>query len=232
MDTEDRLEFFAMVSGDVEFIRTSSQHNATDDQVRRISVELHKLLVEENVHRCWRQLGMKGMPLISTPEVAKLDLPGLNSSAALNSKYGTITIGQFHSFEGEMSLSDLKRAERSLREVADTTKLVPLKKYLDMTAIKYLGKAISRRDVIKYMAVKRGGKHWDTARRSKETLFKVLDAFDKTGFFGGDLSEDGEVIIKPKSPVRMQLLSIAQEFANSVDIQKLEEMCKERLAEA
>jgi hypothetical protein len=100
------------------------------------------------------------------------------------------------------------------------------------------GMKIKRSHIIKYEALKRGGKHFDTKRRKKEDqAFILLDdlvAGKYTGgmrmrYFGHGETED-EIENSLKDMASLALLSIAQEVSGSDDVRKFTNEAKQILS--
>jgi hypothetical protein len=86
----------------------------------------------------------------------------------------------------------------------------PLCKFLASTFALVLGTEVSRRDVIKYVAQKLGGAHFDPRRgRSGDTHLELLDRLSKTRL---EITDK-----RPINAVYVELLSIAEWLAESGD---------------
>ncbi len=79
------------------------------------------------------------------------------------------------------------------------------------------GQKINREEVIKYVANKLGGAHYDTDRDANRPLEAKYILMDKV--------HEGRIKVAEKNLIYYELLSIGQRIVNSKDIQKLRKKC-------
>jgi hypothetical protein len=85
--TEIQLELMDNVSNDILHIGAEAHLECTDHQLRRISVQLRALLIEDQLIQCWKLLGFDPkQPRIAAP---RLQTDGLNNNAMAFAQGGT-----------------------------------------------------------------------------------------------------------------------------------------------
>lgn len=108
------------------------------------------------------------------------------------------------------------------KDVIDKSCPVKLSIFLKQISFVITGIAVNREEVIKYVANKLGGAHYDSKRKisgdtSKITLEHKYALMDKVR---------DEIMIADKNAVYYELLSIGQRVMNSRDVQKLRKELK------
>lgn len=97
-------------------------------------------------------------------------------------------------------------------------KKLNLKDYLQSACISFKGTAITRRDLIKYIANTKGGSHYDPkgiSLKSQTHKFETLRSLESQGMSGLDVAMNG------RNPVHHEIASIAKTIISSHEIQKL-----------
>lgn len=208
-------ELIRVVANDLDYLAgLCSQRRVSDDDLRRGSVQLRSLLVEQNLLRAWRMFGFKGQPTITAPRLeSQLHDPsliwfGIAGGGAYEGVTGSLIVGRIAGING-ICFPPKATLELPLQDELKHHYPFKLSGFLDACGIVADGEAVRRSDVIKYVANRLGGAHYD--ERRSETAFLALDkASVRLNFFG-------------KNPVYYELLSIAQLVANASEVQKFRE---------
>jgi hypothetical protein len=208
-------ELVRVVASDLDYLAgMCSQNRVSDDDLRRCSVQLRSLLVEQNLLMAWRKFGFKGQPTIIAPrlESEAYDLSrvwlGIAGGGTYEGITGSLIVGRV---EGVNGICLPPKATLELPSESELKHHYPFKLsgFVDAWGIVVNGKTVRRSEVIKYVANRLGGAHYD--ERRLEGAFVALDkAVLRLNFFG-------------KNPVYYELLAIAQLMANAPDIQKFRE---------
>jgi hypothetical protein len=209
-------ELLAAVTSDVVFLQEEWDSTVDEQSLRRSSNVLRNLLVEDLLGRAWRAAGFKGEPAIEAIDLEN-HLAGLETnkiafaSAGGGTSEGALVAGALL-YEGVMPESVIKaRAEREPQ-----TRKFKLSQFLSSPAVVYEGERICRRDVVKYVANKLGGAHFDTRRKTDEHTYRLLDAAMKAAQIG------------ERRLVYFELLSIGQALANAEDTRRFREEVRRR----
>lgn len=225
MTHDEQRELYAMVASDIRFIRENSGPNARDDQIRRVSVDLHKLFLEDAAGECWRDLGFKGGITIDVLELLPIE-ENLVTSLDLGCEIGGLTIANFRITEGPVKPPPTSAEGQPRNETShgQPTITLRLKAYLEAVVARAREDTASRREIIQYVALKRGGKHWDVRRKVTDGAYRLLDQLDASGI-AFCASMDGPGLDGAKLPVTASMLAIAQQIVNSPDVMQLEKVC-------
>lgn len=232
--SEEDLELIEMLHSDLAHIAGQTVAESKDDQLRRISVQLHQLLLEGHLHACWRLLGLPKAAIIPANKITNSF--ACTGSAEIFSQGVEVALGWgldwSMSFTGEDARRFAKAGVEELKKMDPVTNAeMPLHEYLDSIAIFFRGQKVNRRQIIQYVALKRGGKHLDRKRRKDDEAFLAMDDILKTRTSDFVYGREGEEMTI-KDPVYIELLAIGQHLAASPDIQKLRSICAEELKAA
>jgi hypothetical protein len=213
---------------DLRHIAKETGANSDDHQLRRVSIQLRNLLIEDCLVRSWKLLQLQPKsPIIVAPRL-RIDGLGPNDFAVAGSgnvsemAVGNVRIRLGHAF----SLEEVKA--RYEREKDDIEHRFSLSDYKESCAVYMHGQKISRRQLVQYVSNKKGGAHLDTTRKKDERAYSILDAAIESGLrFGA-----GQAGQSPpgKDPVYLELLSIGQNLTSSPDILRFMKAAEEHLA--
>jgi len=253
--SRDGWERAKIVTEDLEYLADDWRPSLDDQQLRRDSPILRRLLVDDQYGHAWRDLGLPDQPFISAPELAA----GLGETNRDYIQYATappgVTVANSLLAGGQLQMGilrdipkgsgigvapgygqqhgvilaaippDVMAAAAATGQDAVTANLKPgrrhvvgqpISEFLDSSFALILGIEITRRDVIKYVANKLGGAHFDPSRnRRGDNRLKLLDSFARTR-----LEIAGK---RPFNAVYVELLSIAEYLAESSDASRFRE---------
>lgn len=211
MTPEDR-ELIRTVSSDLRYLKEEWDESIDDDSLRRSSTTLRRLLVGEGTgdySRAWRAVGLKREPSLQAVDLQPQIGPGLPPSTHFLAAGGGTN--------GMMQATQITHLNRALNpeEIAarfkagSPTRWYGMREYLGSPDMVVVGTPISRRQIIQYVANKKGGAHLDHKRNAQGDITFTL--LDKIG--------QGGVVLADKQVAYYELLSIGQAVARSPDAQ-------------
>lgn len=225
--TPQDLELIELVEEDLIHIGAETEPTCTDHQLRRVSVQLRSLLVEDNLIKCWRLLGLvPKQPVIIAPRLRTEGLDARATAVAGGGQVGGAMIANVRLVEGWAPSPDEITAMYE-KEKGDWEAPWNLSDYKESCGVFVNGMKIKRRQIVSYVANKKGGAHLDSSRKKDEDTYKALDESLKGLTFGGEMNALGEKVTEGKNIVYMELLSIGQQLYASADIQRLISACRE-----
>jgi hypothetical protein len=198
-------DLIQVVRADLSHLATELHESVDDDALRRSSTILRRLLVEGDLQRAWRASGHADRLLIRAPtlEYIQSAIPQQKVvlAAAGGSRFKGLAMMGFLEASYVLPKEDLDR----LHGKGIPTRELPAEQYVASPSMIVKGVAISRRLIIKYVANKLGGAHFDPKRRpDKEKVpFELLDHVRATYVLAG------------KNAVYFELLAIGQSTTNS-----------------
>lgn len=207
------LDLVTYVADELDYLSKEWEQNTSEASLRRASTSLRSLFVENKLNLAARVVDLDvrimayedlGAVLAPTDHVfwqaggAKQNGLQVSSMSLMNRAMTNLEIEQLAYLIGQ------KR-----------TKSIPVKlgPFLRHTSFIIDGKRIFHEEVIKYVANKLGGAHYDPKRKAGDPLeekFELLDRLRKGGWQYAD-----------KNAIYFELLSIGQMLINSRDIQRL-----------
>lgn len=195
-----------VVAEDLTFLRDTWEEQVSDSLLRQSSAVLRRLAVEGDYGRAWRSVGFEREPRVRTMTLdgilrsipAKRLLYASPGGALLQgAELGQIVIPK--------ALYNLPPDDGS---GLNTTQL-GLSAFMDAPGAVIRGDLISRRDIVKFVANKLGGAHYDPDRRDSRA-FEELDWLMTTRSIA-------RMAFLDKSPLYFDLVSIGQAIAKSPD---------------
>jgi len=214
--TREERDLVNVVRSDIRYLQSQTVSPKTDDELRRTSVELRKLLMHGLLINCWKLVGRSGQPTIIAPKLDVSDLPPNSFAVAGGANLGGYEISNFSMRSGPgAAITPEAMKERAESAKAALTWPFGLNEYRDSIALFVSGKKIKRGQIVNYVANKKGGAHYDPGRTRKkdEEIFAFLDHADAFGMtFGGSEQHDG------LNSVYLELLAIGQHVSTSPDI--------------
>ena len=138
-----------------------------DDEIRRGSAILRRLLVERELGNAWRSLGYE-----KEPRIAAMDLKAAVTGRAEASLVFALAGGGTYKKWKCACMALWKNEKPPDGEVAPVERPFGLSEYIESPSAFVEGQTISRRNVIQYMANVRGGVHLGTQKaRRQENMF-------------------------------------------------------------
>jgi hypothetical protein len=212
-----------VVLENLEEISERSCGRATEKDLRLISPHVHLLLVEGMLRVVSRQLGIRIRLLLpeSYLELERQVAEGVEfATAGEVSSHGVIV----RSISVTRGAAARKRARNKGRTPNRTERKVALKldEWLKKPTIIVSGLRVTNLELIKYVANKLGGKHFDRRRnpnKGLEVKFEKLDEINAT------------VRVAEKKPAYLQFAGLAQLLTNSSDVRKLMKQLRSKLTD-
>jgi hypothetical protein len=197
---------------DLQHTARESVPHCDDHQLRRVSVQLRNLLIEDWLVRSWKLCQMQPKsPVIIAPRLRTEGLGPNDLAVAGGGNVGHGNIGNFRFTKGASSPEEIR--ERYEQGKRDIEYQFSLSDYKESCAVYIHGQKVSRRQVVQYVANKKGGAHLDNVRKKDEQVYTALDAAIESGlWFGGDADHGS------KNAVYLEMISIGQSLTNSPDI--------------
>lgn len=199
---------YISIAEDLAYFRekwTEETHSDTppDDELRRGSVALRHLVVDQGIQHAWLAHGFEREPTVVANEIAA-SLPSLNAT-----RHVVLAEGQFEMAEGVPLPPE---GERHLMHMAPRT--FSLTEYRESAAIVVNGDRICRREVISYFANVLGGAHLALSPRRRKANEELIRRMQRI---------DGQITIFRKEALRFELRAIGRTLGNSRDLQALEQ---------
>lgn len=218
------IDLIKIVSEDLDYLAEEWTQDIDDSSLRRASPVLRSLLIENQLMKVANILGEEIS--IMAPCISKYDVH-LNDPAVIfyqsgGAKYKGKEI-QFLKYLNRAKSPEERNADYE-REKSSIGQNYPVKLSLFMKQVSFIinGVKINREEVIKYIANKRGGAHYDDSRK-----------IDKTGS-KGELEKKYALLdnihkstsVADKNAVYYELLSIGQRLIASHDVQRVRQITK------
>jgi hypothetical protein len=204
-------ELKAQIIDDLKYLRETWNQDVIDDNfLRRDSTILRRLLIDGGgglLRRYRKQMGARGDVRVEAVDLNEqlvgLDAAFIKFASAGGARHSGMQVAGGMMYGAAMSEETIRaRDERGL-----TFRDIPLSRYLDSPCLVIEGTKIRRRDVIQYIANKKGGVHYDTGRdRARDKAFQALDRFF------------GTTQIADKEAVYFELLAIGQALVAAPEI--------------
>lgn len=203
-----------MVAADILSLRVERTEDITNDALRRLSPVLRRLLVERDLQQAWRTAGFESEPVIEAfslnATVAGFSLDRVVFAAVGSerpSRGDALHTVMITSGNLDDDLRTLSRRDRPWKQP------FCLSAFCKGACLIIGGEPISRAAVVKHVANKLGGEHFDSWRsnRSGERSFRLLDSELTTG------------TIHRREVIYFQLLAIGQSVGRSEDLNRFVE---------
>jgi hypothetical protein len=209
----DQAEFLTDVASDLAFLEDEWDESIDEQSLRRSSTVLRKLLVYDHFGTAWRLVGQGGEPGVEAVDLnrvlAGLRLPKVAFATAGGAISGSVEVSAGLVYLDVMTEEVTK--ERFARGPGPPRRKFKLSEFLASPAVVVDGTLVNRRNVVKYIADKRGA-HFDMRRKKDEEAYRLLDKVMNT------------FQVADQRAVFFELLSIGQAVAHSDDAKKLREL--------
>lgn len=207
---------------DLEHLRSKWGDHIDDISLRHGSVLLRRLLIDGDFFKAWKKLNFAGHPYVVAPRVEYF----LKKKVAENIKWIIAGGGQYKGVKAAFGI--LIKGERSPavpKGIDPINHKFSLGSFVNSTSIYVDRVCISRGEIIKYVANKLGGAHFD-ANRDKPlgVKFRLLDE-NIDSFQIQHISD-----LKGKNAVYFELLSIGQLIGESPGVARLIERARQVLS--
>ncbi len=215
-------ELIKVVSEDLDYLSDEWTQDIDDPSLRRSSPVLRALLIEGYLMRVANMLNEQIMvmaPLISMNE-ERLNDPSITFYQSGGAKYKGMEVQFMRQRNRAISPEERKKAYEEQKDLIGQSSPIKLTKFMKQVSFMIDGIRINREEVVKYIANKRGGAHYDGSRNDKkpgskgdlEKKFMALDSIH-----AGTRMAD-------KNAVYYELLSIGQRLVSSQDVQRIRQI--------
>jgi hypothetical protein len=209
---------------DLRHIANETQPECDDHQLRRVSVQLRRLLVDGAYVHAWKLLRLEPKsPTVVAFRLRADDLQPGDFAVAGGGQISGVSVGNAKFMPGRaLSPEEIKALYE--REKNDIAFKFSLSEYKDSCAAHVAGRKISRRQLVQYIANKKGGAHLDHKRKKDEEAYSALDsALANPIIFGGRPAQSGQPAVPGKNAIYLELLSIGQFLIQSPDTKRFME---------
>jgi hypothetical protein len=213
------LELARLVAEDLDYLFKEWNQDIDDASLRRSSPVLRALLVEGLLGRAAHQVGREMR--VMAPAIGRVvtdgELRECTFFQAGGAKYKGMIVQSMSMIPRAETPAEMKESYERQKEIIGKSYPVKMGVFLKQTSFVVKGVLINREEVIKYVANKLGGAHYDSSRApskvegevSLDQKYALLDEV-RTGMSTAD-----------KNAVYYELLSIGQRVVNSRDIRGL-----------
>lgn len=168
---------------DLALLRNTWNDDIAPARLRNDSAILRKLLIHGDLARAWRDSGRQGEPRVTAPDLkhylGDFDRKKIVLAQAGGATYRGLTLALNMVVEGAVSPgAHYPEGESPFKEL-------PLSRFVDGPTIVAGGVAVKRSDLIKYVANKMGGAHFDETRKATDMAFKALDGLPQQIVWNG-----------------------------------------------
>lgn len=217
-------ELIKIVAEDLEYLANDWSQDIDDPSLRRASPVLRSLLIDGQLMKVVNMLNEEIS--VMAPLISKYEDELHDSSVVFyqsgGAKYKGIEVMFVKEKNIAMSPAEIKAEYEKQKNIIGQNYPLKLSKFMKQISFLVKGIKINREEVIKYIANKRGGAHFDSSRKTDkagskgdlENKFKMLDEIHKG------------ITVADKNAVYYELLSIGQRLINSHDVKRIREIIK------
>jgi len=203
-------ELIRIVASDLTFLLEEWDEEVDDDSLRRSSPVLRRLLVDNELQRAWKASGFEREPRVETstlaPILTRVPKEKIIFAGAGGAKYAGAEL------RGALIANYAMSGEEVGQHHGDgvPSETMGLRSFIEAPCVVVEGRLVPRRVLIKFVANKLGGAHYDPKRQKtdEETLFRRLDRALR------------EVQLLGKPAVYFELLAMGQALVASPGIGK------------
>ncbi len=219
-------ELIKIVAEDLDYMTDEWSQDIDDASLRRASPVLRSLLIEGQLMKVANMLNEEisvMAPLISKyeNELEDLSIVFYQSGGA---KFKGMKIQFLKKLNRAMTPEEIKVIYEKKKIIGQNYSL-KLTKFMKQVSFMINGIKINREEVLKYIANRRGGAHYDNSRKTKklgskgdlEKKFILLD------------SVHASTVVADKNSVYYELLSIGQRLIGSHDVQRIHQIIERGL---
>jgi len=203
-----RNDLVQIVSEDLQYLKEEWNESVEDSALKRGNTVLRRLLVQNELQRAWRAVGLPSQPLIRAsalkPILDEIPREKIVLAGAGGARYKGIELRGILIANYAMNKTEIK----SQHEAGVPSAKMKLCDFIDAPCVVVSGELVPRRMLINYIANKLGGAHFDTKRKTDERIFALLDEARAKFKFA------------EKPAVYFELLSIGQAVAHCEDVSR------------
>lgn len=218
MSGKDR-KLLGIVNEDLTFLSTKWNQAIDDVSLRIASPILRRLLIDGMLTKAANMLNMQieiTVPLVSRAGSFE-NLRNVEFYQCGGAKYKGMIIQSVSMFNKALSPQEIKELYQRNKDKFDKTCPVNISVFLKQPSFVIRGTTINREEVIKYVANKLGGAHYDSKRKIAGDTSKIT-LEHKYALM--DMVHNG-MIVASKDAIYYELLSIGQTLINSRDVCQL-----------
>lgn len=220
-------ELLQIVLEDLEYLSSHWDQDIDDASLRRTSPVLRTLLIDGKLLAAAKEVGLDIRVL--TPAITKAhtetEMKSMKFYQAGGAKYQGNIVQSFSIINRALSPEERKDRYEIEKKLIGKNYPVKLSEFLRQASFVVEGIIINREEVIKYVANKLGGAHYDSNRRSSppgapislEDKYMLLDSIRNS------------TMVADKNAIYYELLSIGQRLVNNHDIQLLQKKLRQAL---
>src|SRR3990172_5622683 len=212
---------------DLEHVRGQCEARVGEPDVRRLSAVLRRLLIDNALQKAWTLLGFEKEPKLQAPTLRpilktyplkRVRLAWAGGALAQGKGWGNVKVAEMYSLEPESGV-DVEDDPLATDGAGRPWPELGLRHFMDEPSVIVRGKKIPRRVVLRFVANKMGGVHFDkdVGKGSEAELYRLLD---EHAWLGQGL--DGRPILS------CEVMSIAQALVESADLAQLRDRYDER----
>lgn len=199
----------AVVTGDLRWLRDADLNTADETVLRELSARLRKLLIDNGgtLQRLRKAMGLRGEPRVSAVEIPSgMTGPDVLFAQAGGMERGGTRVAHTAIVNRPMSPEEVKARYEAMKDGPPIVERT-LSNWLSHGCMRVDRVVVTRRDVIKFVANKLGGVHFDTSRNDP-------------GYVALDKARESHTVLD-LDPVYAQLTATGQQLWASPDIQAL-----------
>jgi hypothetical protein len=209
-------EDLRVVLEDLDFLSSEWDQDVSDASLRRSSPVLRRFLQADDLLKAWQKTGHSAQPQVVTSDLSKrltiTPLATVKFAVAGGAEYKGMRVA--HVFESSQALSPTQ--QQQIFALGPPEIKQNLTDFTNSPCVIVDGITISRVQLVKYVANKLGGAHFDETR--DKMYQELLDRVGKTYTIAG------------KKGVYFELLSIGQALVKSPDIVNLHDQLRKQLS--
>ena len=214
------MELARVVSEDLEYLLVEWNQEIDDASLRRNSPVIRSLLIEGNLRRIANEADRQIR--VMAPAIGRLttdaELCEYQFFQAGGALYKGMIVQSMSMVPRAKTAAEIKASYERSKESIGKSYPVKLSVFLKQTSMVVDGVLINREVIIKYVANKLGGAHYDRSRENSKTggnisLEHKYELLDKVR---------SGVTVADKNAIYYELLSIGQRLVNSRDIRQLQ----------
>lgn len=219
MSPEER-ECVLAVLADLEYLRDEWDGSISEDSLRRNSTVLRRLVADGDYSRAWRAVGLTKQPCVMAIDMPEF-FKDIKSEHIVVAQHGGANHGDLHVmgvgiYTNAMTPDEVKaRYELGMTQLEDMQPC-GIREYMSRTCMLVrstvaggVAVSLTRSQLVRYVAIKKGGAHLDTNRNPDDQTERVYLALDRLF--------DDQVYVADLPAVYSELLAIGQAVARSDD---------------
>lgn len=210
------INLIKLVAEDLEFLSKGWNQQIDEASLRRASPILRSLLVENKLYMVGRYFELDIRVMAPEDSGASLDAKERVFWQACGGKSNGLEVLSMSMWDRALTDDEIDAMAMSSNKRIGKSHPVKVSSFLRQTSFVLEGTSINREEVIKYVANKLGGAHYDSTRKENTKPETSLD--EKYVLLD---SVRNQWKITDKDAVYFELLSIGQLLINSRDVQTL-----------